>query len=174
MGAIVQGLLPLPEISMDKIPYKAYRRRCHAQQEEPIDTVESPAAAAPDELIPVAPTGSSEDGIEEIKEPPEGTAVDIAGRIDQVRLGNLESMIKNERDRIDDMFEMIKKTNDNNEKIMSENEQLRTQVKELIVQHDKDKAEIAMRVNRAKRQEQIHVEVIRMLKEQDPELMDID
>lgn len=34
MGAIVQGLLPLPEISMDKIPYKPFRRPCRAQQEE--------------------------------------------------------------------------------------------------------------------------------------------
>ncbi|QPG94733.1 hypothetical protein C2857_006867 [Epichloe festucae Fl1] len=174
MGAIVKGLLPLPEISMDKIPYKAYRRRCHSQQEEHSDTVESPAAAAPDELIPVVPTGSSENGTEDITEPPEGTAVDITRGIDQVRLGNLESMIKNERDRIDDMFGMIKKTNDNMEKIMGENEQLRTQVKELSVQRDKDRAELAMRVNQAKRQEQINAEIIRMLGKQNSELMDID
>lgn len=136
--------------------------------------MESPAAAAPDELIPIAPTGSSEDSVEEMKEPPEGTAVDITGGIDQVRLGNLESMIKNERDRIDDMLGIIKKTKENMGKILGENEQLRTQVKELRMQRDKDKAELAMRENREKRQEQIHGEVIRMLKEQDSELMDID
>lgn len=136
--------------------------------------MESPAAAAPDELIPIAPTGSSEDGVEEMKEPPEGTAVDITGGIDQVRLGNLESMIKNERDRIDDMLGIIKKTKDNVGKILGENEQLRTQVKKLRMQRDKDRAELAMRENREKRQEQIHGEVIRMLKEQDSELMDID